>query len=424
MDKEAQRNAVRLHHLVPLMGDLYRLVLGGQPLDVQWQLITRQHKQWGSRDRRFYGNTVFSFFRWLGWIRPALDLNDPAQWTEKEWSKALELAAALEGYLLPESHFAGLAAEGRKLSELAEAFEKTFGQSFKADQLFDPATHDLLALAGEEAWHAFAERQQSRPPMWLVARFPLKFEEVITELDQAGVNWERHPHLPLALAVKDPVNLQQFNFGKKDWVQVQDVASQWIVKFCEAGRGEMWLDYCAGAGGKTLGLGAAVGPRGRVVGCDIREKALSEMSKRARKAGLKAVIPGKYSHLPRAGFDGVLVDGPCSNSGTWRRNPALRWQFDEARVLEKAKLQRQLLEEAAVYVKPGGKLVYATCSLTTAENFDQIRAFLADFTDFELTAMPNPVTGDRGQQHGLILDERFGDGDSMFVAVMTRKKDA
>ena len=179
---------------------------------------------------------------------------------------------------------------------------------------------------------------------------------------------------PLALVVEGRANL----FGCASWraglFEVQDEASQTAALACAAKPGDVVVDLCAGRGGKTLALAAQMEDRGRLWVNDVDEAALKDMQPRLRRAGVTCARRG----LPEpASADVVLVDAPCTSLGTLRRSPDLRFTIDLARIPALTALQRHLLDEGARLVRPGGRLVYATCSVLRAENADVAAAFLA-----------------------------------------------
>ncbi len=148
---------------------------------------------------------------------------------------------------------------------------------------------------------------------------------------------------------------------------------------CAAKPGMRVLDLAAGAGGKSLALAAAMKNRGEIVACDIREDALAELSRRAARAGATIIRSHYLGALPKGPFDLVLVDAPCSGSGTWRRQPEIKWRLTPDRLAQLCGLQDRLLGDAAGL---GRRLVYATCSILMGENQDRVEAFLAGHSDF------------------------------------------
>jgi 16S rRNA (cytosine967-C5)-methyltransferase len=201
-------------------------------------------------------------------------------------------------------------------------------------------------------------------------------------------------------------------------LEVQDLGSQMILASAGVARGGCWLDACAGAGGKTLQLARLIGPAGRVDACDIRPAALAELRTRAARARLTQV---RTPPAPDpAGYDGVLVDAPCSGSGTWRRAPHLKWVTTPEQVARAAAVQGELLRRFAPFVRPGGRLLYATCSLSRWENHEVVSAFLADQPDFAA----EPPMADFGFPYsppGLTIWPARHDTDGFFVAALRRR---
>jgi 16S rRNA (cytosine967-C5)-methyltransferase len=190
--------------------------------------------------------------------------------------------------------------------------------------------------------------------------------------------------------------------------EVQDAGSQLVLESAGVAPGGRWLDACAGAGGKSLQLAALLGPQGRVTARDARPEPLEELRARAARAGLGGRITTGEAPDPPGGFDGVLVDAPCSGSGTWRRAPHLRWVTTPAGVESAARLQLRLLLENAPRVRRGGVLVYATCSLCRSENERVAAAFLGQATGLVAAAQPSRLMP---WEH---------DGDGFFAAVFRR----
>ncbi|MGB8364378.1 MAG: RsmB/NOP family class I SAM-dependent RNA methyltransferase [Rhizomicrobium sp.] len=164
--------------------------------------------------------------------------------------------------------------------------------------------------------------------------------------------------------------------------EFQDEAAQIAALLCDAKPGERILDLAAGAGGKALAFAAAMNDQGEIVASDIHAGRLQQIAVRGNRAGV--TIIRTQTDVPDGGFDAVFIDAPCSGSGTWRRQPEQKWRLIQARLAELTALQGRLLELGAMRVRPGGRLVYATCSLLACENDDRIAAFLAKRPDFVL----------------------------------------
>jgi 16S rRNA (cytosine967-C5)-methyltransferase len=174
-------------------------------------------------------------------------------------------------------------------------------------------------------------------------------------------------------------------------VEVQDEGSQIAALLVGARPGMRVVDFCAGAGGKTLALAAGMENRGKLVACDVSASRLERAVRRLRRAGVSNVERralsserDKWVKRHGSGFDRVLVDAPCLGTGTWRRNPDAKWRATPANLAELVIRQQEILVSAARLVRPGGRLVYATCSLLREENEDQAEAFLAAAPEFTL----------------------------------------
>ena len=201
---------------------------------------------------------------------------------------------------------------------------------------------------------------------------------VATELSPWGLRSDRRP----ALSRSDT-----FQNGL---IEIQDEGSQLIALLCDVQPGQQVMDLCAGAGGKTLALAMQMDNKGRLVACDLSEGRLRRSKERFKRAGVQntetRALDGegnKWLKRQMSKFDRVLVDAPCTGTGTWRRNPDLRWRSPN--LGELIRIQASLLESAAKLVKPGGKLIYGTCSFLDQENKNQIEQFLANHSDFTIS---------------------------------------
>ncbi len=253
-------------------------------------------------------------------------------------------------------------------------------------------------------------------------------ETILAELAEAKLAPEPHPRLENAAAThNNRVNFYTLPAYSEGRVEIQDLASQCIGTVCAPAPGERWWDPCAGAGGKSLLLAQLMQGKGVVIASDIREHKLEDLKKRARRGGFFNITPKAWDGKPlparKATYDGVLVDAPCSCSGTWRRNPAARWSTAPAEVVELAETQLQILKAAASGVKPGGVLVYATCSFFKRENEAVARAFAESAPEFELEPFPHPLTGEPTPGFAQFWPWE-GDCDAMFAARFRRKKAA
>ena len=229
-----------------------------------------------------------------------------------------------------------------------------------------------------------------------------KRDEVRASLERDGVRAIPTPFSPWGLRIDGKPALQKFELFTRGVVEVQDEGSQLLALLTDARRGEMVVDFCAGAGGKTLALGAAMRSTGRLYAFDVSGHRLAALKPRLARSGLSNVHPVQIAHerddrIKRlAGkIDRVLVDAPCSGLGTLRRNPDLKWRQSPQAVAELQARQSAILASAARLLKPGGRLVYATCSLLRDENEAVVDAFSASNDAF----VPLPAAQALAQAH-------------------------
>ncbi len=194
---------------------------------------------------------------------------------------------------------------------------------------------------------------------------------------------------PYGLILTKRTNLAASDCFKKGLVEIQDEGSQLVALKTNIMAGDSVLDYCAGAGGKSLIFAQMMNNKGKILAHDISERSLKELQKRATRAQVNIIetttnLSAWHKNHPNATWSHVVVDAPCSGTGTWRRCPDARWKLTEQQLSDLVKKQRSILEKAALYVAPNGYLIYMTCSLTTDENIGQVRYFLKHHTAFKL----------------------------------------
>lgn len=233
--------------------------------------------------------------------------------------------------------------------------------------------------------------------------------------------------VPDALRLPEGFPVEQSAAWKDGLVEVQDAGSQLIVAACEARPGMIAIDLCAGAGGKTLALAAAMEGRGTLIAADTIRSRLARLEPRAQRAGATFIETRliDQNHEARGlerltgQADMVLVDAPCSGTGTWRRNPEARWRLTPARLDRLVAEQARILDFAAPLVAPGGALVYATCALTDLEGRDQVDAFISRNVGW--TAEPAALPVGRAHGAGWLLTPGHDRTDGFFFARMRRK---
>jgi 16S rRNA (cytosine967-C5)-methyltransferase len=271
-------------------------------------------------------------------------------------------------------------------------------------------------IAGEEA-----EALLSRAPLDVRIN-SLKAEPDVLELPVQGMPTQARNALRFPFGTQ----VEQWDAHRDGRIEIQDSASQLACEVVSASLGETVIDLCAGAGGKTLALAAAMANRGRLIACDIDRSRLSRLAPRAARAGVTIIETrllnpgGELAALEEwhGKADAVLVDAPCSGSGTWRRNPEARWRLNAKQLVRHGATQALLLDMAAKLVCPGGRLVYATCSLLDSEGAEQIAAFLTRHRDFR--ADPPIVAAGRSRGSGIRLTPHHDGTDGFFVARLLR----
>ncbi len=246
---------------------------------------------------------------------------------------------------------------------------------------------------------------------------------------------------PLGLRVPPPKgpqrtpNLQAEEAFQSGWCEIQDEGSQIAAALSGAGPRKQVLDLCAGGGGKTLAMAAAMENKGQIYAYDEDRHRLKPIFERIKRAGVRNVQilrAGDKSALNELGprFDTVLVDAPCTGTGTWRRRPDAKWRLKPAALAERQKQQRQVLDQAAALVKPGGRLVYITCSVLPEENGEQVSAFAGRHDDFTIIpvsavwseALPREpaASADGSDTHLLLTPARHGT-DGFFISILSRR---
>jgi len=202
---------------------------------------------------------------------------------------------------------------------------------------------------------------------------------VIAALAADGIAAAPAPFAPHGIRIAgEAPSLSKSALFESGAFEFQDEAAQIAAALCGARPGMRVLDLAAGAGGKSLAFAAAMQNQGEILACDVRGEALFELEKRSHRAGATIIKTLPLDHGQPAGpFDAVFLDAPCTGTGTWRRQPELRWRLTPERIAYLASVQDGLLDQAAPLVAPGGLLIYATCSILPTENQDRVTAFLA-----------------------------------------------
>lgn len=378
---------------------LDRWLAGAGPAEALLAEWGRRHRFAGSGDRRAIGDLLYATLR----------RKRAALWVaggEAPTARALMIGGLHLAGTPPQTLFTGTQHAPEPLSDAEQGAMRPLDTApfairydlpdWLAPQMTDLPVETLMALG------------QRAPVDLRVNRLKAAPDEAASLLEAEGIATDPGPLDPDCLRVTDGAHkVQRSEAYLTGAVEIQDAASQAAARFAAAAPGETVLDYCAGGGGKTLAIGAHMGGRGRLMAHDISAPRLAQLSPRAERAGLEVMLvaPGEIDAL--AGHcDLVFVDASCTGSGAWRRNPEAKWALTPDRLAELNRLQDDVLASAAATVRPGGRLIYATCSLLEVENAARVMAFLDRYPDFRLDS-----------RHSW---QNLAEGDGFFAARLAR----
>ena len=363
--------SVTLHPnlLTAIVGALGDVFARGQHAEQVVDERLQANRKWGARDRRCFAECVYENVRWWRWHWHLAGLPD-AECQQPEAITEERVRAVVDGYWARRTAAPGdsssqpvpLAVREAVPDWLNELGEKEFAADWPA----------LLAALNRPA-EVFLRANTLRTSA-------TKLKDI---LHHQGIEAHLIPGLPDALRLKERRKLAGCAAYRDGLFEIQDAASQHVAPMLQVEPGQSVIDACAGAGGKTLHLAALMRNEGRLLALDIRERPLRELERRAQRAGvtnLRIGVLARVEEHPDLVYaaDRVLLDVPCSGLGTLRRNADLKWKLTAKEVERLTRMQARILRSHSQFVRPGGKLVYATCSLLPDENERQIAAFLAE----------------------------------------------
>jgi 16S rRNA (cytosine967-C5)-methyltransferase len=419
-------SAVVVDSLTRLLAQLLRFQ---GPADAAMSRHFKADRRLGPRERSAVAEAAFDALRRLATLRWMMQTADPA--------RAPHLAALIE---LARQH--GVDSLGPRL---LRGDERAVRGALSMDLALAPSAvraevpmwlFQKVTVQYHDA-EALLEALTRPAPLDLrVNTIKAERERVLAEFGSAargnGVGAVPTRYSPDGIRLRDKPALTRWPMYKEGLVEVQDEGSQLIARLAAPRRGMMVVDLCAGAGGKTLALGSLMRSTGRIYAFDVNAKRLAGLGPRLARSGLSNVHPVAIRSAADARvkrlagkIDRVLVDAPCSGSGTLRRNPDLKWRFDETELERLTGVQSEVLRAAAKLVKPGGRLVYATCSVLSVENQDVVAAFLAEHPRFALRPAAE-ILRDQGIRiddaerfaPSLVMLPHLHDTDGFFAAVL------
>lgn len=344
----------------------------------------------GSRDRRLYRELVYTTWRILPWIEDASPETVVGR-VARHAQRTDDTAGFIDQF----------ASDSEESPRSPNSLLPDWLESQNRD-IFDPLQRDALL---------------SRAPLWIRLQ-TAKHDLVAAEFTELGIPFEPSELVPGAWRIPSQTKITQTQAYQNGLYEVQDIGSQALLLSLSSPLSGNWLDACAGAGGKTLQLAGKLLPTGgTVTAYDVRRSALRELGSRQKRAKLSNIT---VDPAPTGHFDGVLVDAPCTGSGTWRRSPHLKWTTTTDGIRRAHERQRLILAKFAHRVKIGGLLVYATCSLCREENEKVVESFRQAHPAFRPEPLRHPVSQDTLADGQLTLLPADLDSDAYFLAAFRR----
>jgi len=421
-------------------GRLQALVLElWQRTRMDWGFVTdrlattfRKETWLGSHERRFVGEVLYGLVRHLRRVDAALERGRTTQRAPRDLERLLGLLV-LERLIEPaRAARADAALDWAAVAGIDEAIageRKIAPRIALAASLPDWLAQRLVADWGDEA-EALALALNQRAPMTVRANLLVGDRDALAgELARARIATRPGAWCSTALHVESRTNLFGLEAFKRGAMEAQDEGSQLLADLAVAGTARLVIDLCAGAGGKTLAIAARLGNRGRIVATDVDAHKLDELRRRARRA---QVSSAQALHLDggrwppaldalRGKADVVLVDAPCSGIGALRRNPEARWRLREADLTMFAARQKEILGNARALLAPGGRLVYATCTLLRVENADVVASVVGpELARVPLTEVLGPAANAMGDGHAFTVTPHRHGTDGFFAQIMRR----
>jgi 16S rRNA (cytosine967-C5)-methyltransferase len=357
----------------------------GEYADKVIQQLLKRDKRWGSRDRAFVAETTYDIVRWKRLYAEIADVKEPFD-RDNLW-RMFAVWATLKGIKLPDWKYF----ENTPTRKIKGRFDELSKDRKYRESIPDWMDEVGLKELGETKWTKEIAKQNEQAEVILrVNTLKTNKKDLQLRLQSEGIETEFLPNYPSALKLKERANVFVTATFKDGWFEVQDASSQLVAEFLDVKPGMKVVDTCAGAGGKTLHLASLMENKGLLIAMDIYESKLKKLKVRARRNGvhnfdMRVIDSTKPIKKLHSKADRVLIDAPCSGLGVLRRNPDAKWKL-EPEFLDRIRgVQADVLQQYSKIVKPGGKLVYATCSVLPSENQDQVNNFLTSEIGKEFT---------------------------------------
>jgi 16S rRNA (cytosine967-C5)-methyltransferase len=370
------------------------------------QAALKSNKKWGARDRAFIAQYSYEMVRWWRLLHYINESNIDNMRPNIIWKLLGILLRLQEIDLLQMEEFKGLSRN--KITARYEEAQSIRKVRESLPDWMDQLCHTELG----ERWESLSKALNHQAPLCIrVNSLKTNFEELKARFKKHDIDLLQVPDVANAAYLKERINVHSLPEFKDGFFEIQDAGSQLIGKFLDVKPGMRVIDACAGAGGKTLQLATMMENKGTIIAMDVEEWKLEELKKRAKRNGVHNVdtrlITGKVVKRLRESADAILLDVPCSGLGVLRRNPDAKWKLQPEFIDEIKVKQAQILEQYSSMLKPGGKLVYATCSILPSENENQVQSFLTKHPEFSLVK----------QYHTNPAVDKF---DGFYMALLTK----
>ena len=389
----------------------------------------QNRKKVGSRDRKFLSETIFAIFRHRSFLEAWVEKAKPRPiMSDLEKAESLCLYAAAKERLVTREDFCEFFKQSAKVYASLQEHLLPEGEGPKSKEEMIALLYSFPLWLVKHWMEVFGVHEterlvaffQQRPLLVLRANtLKISRKKLVDMFRRFGVEANQTVKSYFGLILQERRNVFDTQAFRDGWFEVQDEGSQLVCQKMDPQPGETIWDVCAGGGGKSLLLAAMMENKGRIVATDLRSYKLEELKKRAKRAGVFNVFPAELDRmqelkLVQRGFDRILVDAPCSGTGTLGRNPDAKWKLAPAWFEALPKEQLAILEKALPYLAENGRLYYATCSVEAAENEEVAKAFLAAHP--ELEAVP---CGDAGEKFFKLWPPESGT-DGFFLAVFKK----
>ncbi|GEQ85949.1 RNA methyltransferase [Patiriisocius marinistellae] len=335
----------------------------------------KRDKRWGSRDRAFIAETTYDIVRWKRLYAEIAEVKEP--YKREDLFRMFAVWATMKGIKLPDwPQFEGTPTRRIK-GRFDEASKTRKVRESIPDWLDELGEKEL----GKKWDKELAALNQLADVVLRVNPMKAKIEDVENALSDLDIRTERIKGYPFALKLVERANVFTSDAFKNGWFEVQDASSQKVAAMLDPQPGQRIVDACAGAGGKSLHIASLMENTGQVLSLDIYQNKLNELKRRARRNGIhnietRVIDSTKVIKKLIGKADKVLLDSPCTGLGVLKRNPDTKWKMNPDFLAEITKTQAEILDSYSRMVKPGGDLVYATCSILPSENEKQVKAFL------------------------------------------------